>query len=76
LEEAARAARLRMHQIHARSFTLKGRAGRTFREMATLVAAIRARNPQRAEASMRAHLASLRAEVGEAFDAMTAPESP
>jgi DNA-binding GntR family transcriptional regulator len=75
LEEAIHVARLRLYQIHARSFALRGRAGRTFREMATLVAAIRTRNPSRAEASMRAHLASLRADVAGAFDELSAPES-
>lgn len=68
LEQAAQVARLRVHQVHVRTFTLKGRAGRTFREMATLVAAIRTRNASRAEASMRAHLTGLRADVAAAFD--------
>jgi len=75
LEQAVHASRLRVHQIHARSFALKGRAGRTFREMATVVAAIRTRNPARAETSMRAHLASLRADVAAAFDDPEVPES-
>jgi len=75
IEQAARVARLRLHRIHARSFALRGRAGRTFREIATLVAAIRTRNPARAESSMRAHLAGLRADLLAAFDELTAPES-
>jgi DNA-binding GntR family transcriptional regulator len=72
LEQAALAARLRLHGINGRSFALRGRAGRTFREMATLVAAIRTRNPVRAESGMRAHLAGLRADVLAAFDDLPA----
>lgn len=74
LEQAAHAVRLRLQAVHARSFSLRGRAGRTFREMATLVAAIRARNPSRAEASMRAHLSGLRAEAA-AIDELGPPAS-
>jgi DNA-binding GntR family transcriptional regulator len=75
LEQAASGARLRLHHVHARSFTLRGRAGRTFREMATLVAAIRTKNPARAESSMRTHLAGLRAEVLASFDELTGTDS-
>jgi DNA-binding GntR family transcriptional regulator len=75
LEQAAHVARLRLHSIHARSFALRGRAGRTFREMATLVAAIRTKNPPRAESSMRSHLAGLRAEILASFDELTGPSS-
>jgi len=75
LEQAIHVARLRVHQIHARSFRLKGRAGRTFREMATLVAAIRTKNVSRAETSMRAHLTSLRGDVAAASDELMASES-
>ncbi|HLA24137.1 MAG TPA: GntR family transcriptional regulator [bacterium] len=75
LEQTVHVARLRVHQIHARSFRLKGRAGRTFREMATLVAAIRTRNASRAETSMRAHLTSLRGDVAAAFDELLASKS-
>jgi DNA-binding GntR family transcriptional regulator len=71
LEQAITVARLRLHQLHARSFGLKGRAGRTFREMATLVAAIRTKNPSRAETSMRTHLASVRADVAASLDERT-----
>jgi DNA-binding GntR family transcriptional regulator len=39
--------------------------------MATLVAAIRTRNAARAEATMRTHLAGLRAEILSAFDELT-----
>jgi DNA-binding GntR family transcriptional regulator len=75
LEDAAHVTRLRLHGLHARSFTLRGRAGRTFREMATLVAAIRTKNVARAEAAMRTHLAGLRAEILSAFDELTGPSS-
>jgi DNA-binding GntR family transcriptional regulator len=75
LEQAVHVARLRLHSVHARSFALRGRAGRTFREMATLVAAIRTKNPPRAESSMRSHLAGLRAEILASFDELTGPNS-
>ncbi len=75
LEHAVQTARLRLHQVHARSFRLKGRAGKTFREMATLVAAIRTRNASRAEASMRTHLASLRVDISASFEELMTMES-
>lgn len=68
LEEAVRLARLRVRLFQARSFGLRGRAGKTFREMAKLVAAIRARDAARAETSMREHLASLGGEIAAAYD--------
>jgi len=68
LEDTIRTARLRVRLVHAASFRLRGRAGKTFREMAKLVAAIRARDAARAEASMREHLASLGGDVVAAFD--------
>jgi DNA-binding GntR family transcriptional regulator len=43
--------------------------------MATLVAAIRTKNPPRAESSMRSHLAGLRAEILASFDELTGPNS-
>lgn len=46
-----------------RASRVKGRATRTFRELAKLTAAIRGRDGGRAEVSMREHLASLRADV-------------
>ena len=76
LEQAIQVARLRLHQIRGRSYALRGRAGRTFREMATLVAAIRTRNPSRAETSMRAHLSSLHADIAAAFEELSARGSP
>jgi len=68
LEEAIDVARLRVRQFHAKSFRLRGRAGKTFREMAKLVAAIRARDAARAETSMRDHLASVGGEIASAYD--------
>jgi len=74
LQQAIQAARLRVHQVHVRSFRLRGRAGRTFREMAKVVAAIRARDGARAEAAMREHLASLRGDVAASFEELVARE--
>lgn len=76
LEQAIQTARLRVHPVHVRSFTLKGRAGKTFREMAKVVAAVRARDGSRAEASMREHLASLRSDVVASFDDVMVLEPP
>ena len=72
LEDAIYLARLRVRQFHAKSFRLRGRAGKTFREMAKLVAAIRARDAARAEASMREHLGSLGGDVAASFDELLA----
>lgn len=68
LEEAIRLARLRLRLFQAKSFRLRGRPGKTFREMAKLVAAVRSRAPARAEAAMREHLASLGGEIVAAYD--------
>lgn len=76
LEQAIQTARSRAHQVHARSFRLKGRASKTFREMAKVVAAIRAKNAARAEANLRDHLASLRSDVVTNFDELMATEPP
>ncbi len=76
LEQAIHTARLRVHQVHVRSFRLKGRAGKTFREMAKLVAAMRAGNASRAEAGMREHLASLRQDIAANFDELSGLELP
>jgi len=76
LEQAIQSARSRVHQVHARSFRLKGRASKTFREMAKVVAAIRTKDAARAEVSLREHLASLRSDVVANFDELTATEPP
>lgn len=73
LEETIRTLRLRLRPVYAASFQLRGRAGKTFREMAKLVAAVRARDAARAEASMREHLASLGGDVAAAFDELHPP---
>jgi DNA-binding GntR family transcriptional regulator len=56
---------VRTHLQPARTRTLRtrDRATQSFREMAKVTAAIRARDPARAEAAMREHLASVRADV-------------
>lgn len=74
LEQAIQTTRSRVHQVHARSFRLKGRASKTFREMAKVVAAIRTKNAARAEVSLREHLASLRSDVIASFDELMAIE--
>ena len=64
LERAIDTVRAQVHQIRLRTMRTKGRAGRSLRELARLVAAVRARDGPRAEASMREHIASVRADVG------------
>ncbi len=56
---------IRAQVYHARleSMRTKGRAAKSFREMATLTAAVRARNGVRAETAMREHIASLRSDL-------------
>jgi DNA-binding GntR family transcriptional regulator len=49
--------------VRARSLRLRGRAAKSLREMAKLVAAIRARDAARAERAMHEHVASLRADL-------------
>lgn len=72
LEQAINSVRVQLHRFHARSFYLKGRAAKSFREKARLVAAIRSRDPVKAEASMREHLASLRADITESLEELEA----
>ncbi|MDR7419296.1 MAG: GntR family transcriptional regulator [Armatimonadota bacterium] len=69
LERAIAAARAQVHPITQRGFRVRGRAAKSLREMAKLVAAIRARDAVRAEAAMREHLVSLRADLGSVFSA-------
>jgi DNA-binding GntR family transcriptional regulator len=61
--------RAQVHPIKRRAFHVRGRAAKSLREMAKLVAAIRAHDPARAEASMRDHLTSLRADLPSAYSA-------
>lgn len=76
LEQAIQTTRSRVHQVHARSFRLRGRASKTFRELAKVVAAIRTKDAARAEVSLREHLASLRSDVIANFDELMAAEPP
>lgn len=59
--------RMQLYRFHAGSFRLRGRAAKSFREKARLVAAIRSRDAARAEAAMREHLAGLRVDIMENF---------
>ncbi len=63
LERAIETTRGQLSPVERRAIRIKGRATKSFRELAKLTAAIRARNGARAEASMREHLASLRADA-------------
>ncbi|MDR7517486.1 MAG: GntR family transcriptional regulator [Armatimonadota bacterium] len=55
--------RAHLQPARMRVLRTRERATRSFREMAKVTAAIRARDPARAEAAMREHLASVRADV-------------
>ncbi|MDR7486562.1 MAG: GntR family transcriptional regulator [Armatimonadota bacterium] len=72
LERAIDTVRAQVHPIRTLVFRVKGRAARSLREMAKVTAAIRARDAGRAEAAMREHLASVRAELAEVFQALEA----
>jgi DNA-binding GntR family transcriptional regulator len=63
LGQAIEAVRAQIYQVRVWSMEAKGRAQKSFREMAKLIAAIRARNGPRAEAAMREHIASLRTDL-------------
>ncbi|MBI3997958.1 MAG: GntR family transcriptional regulator [Armatimonadetes bacterium] len=67
LERTIEGVRGQVHQIRQRTLRVKGRAAKSFREMAKLTAAIRARNGARAEAAMREHIVSLRADLAAVF---------
>mgnify|MGYP000209305787 CR=1 FL=1 len=76
IADAARNGRLRRlleqlwaqaQPVRARALRLRGRAQKTFRELARLAGAIRARDAARAEAAMREHLASVRADLAAAL---------
>lgn len=70
LERAIATVRGQVSGIRARMIRIRGRGARSLREMATVVAAIRARNAPRAEAAMRNHIASLRADLPAVFGAL------
>jgi DNA-binding GntR family transcriptional regulator len=67
LERAIETVRGQVHGIRLRMIRVRGRGARSLREMAKLVAAIRARDAARAETAMREHIASLRADLGAVF---------
>ncbi|MGQ0549011.1 MAG: GntR family transcriptional regulator [Armatimonadota bacterium] len=69
LARSIKAIRAQVYQARLRSMRAKGRAAKSFREMAKLTAAIRARNGLRAEMAMREHLTSLRADLAATFQA-------
>jgi len=58
-----------IHPIRQHSYRVRGRGAKSLREMAKLVAAIRAGDPARAEAAMREHIASVRADLPAIFGA-------
>lgn len=61
---------IRAQVYHARlgSMRTRGRPAKSFREMAKLTAAIRARNGVRAETAMREHIASLRSDLADTLE--------
>lgn len=63
LERAIETVRAQVHHVRLRSFRARGRAAKSLREMAKLVAAMRRRDATRAEAAMREHVASLRSDL-------------
>lgn len=67
LERTIAGIRAQTRQIRSQSMRAKGRAQKSFREMAKLTAAIRARNGPRAEVAMREHVASLREDLPEVW---------
>ncbi len=67
LQRAIDTVRAQVHQIRLRSFHVKGRAAKSLREMAKLTASMRSRDGTRAEAAMREHIASLRADLPSIF---------
>jgi DNA-binding GntR family transcriptional regulator len=69
LERAIDTVRAQVHHVRLRSYRVRGRAAKSLREMAKLVAAIRARDAARAEVAMREHIASVRADLPGVFGA-------
>lgn len=58
-----------VHPIRQFSYRVRGRGAKSLREMAKMVAAIRAGDPVRAETAMREHIASVRADLPAIFAA-------
>jgi DNA-binding GntR family transcriptional regulator len=67
MQRAIDVLRVQIHVIRARGLLVRSRAAKSLREMAKLVAAIRARDGARAERAMCEHIASLRADLPEMF---------
>jgi DNA-binding GntR family transcriptional regulator len=67
LERSIDMIRAQVLQVRLRTMRQRGRPAKSFREMAKLTAAIHSRNGARAEAAMREHLASLRADLPSVF---------
>jgi DNA-binding GntR family transcriptional regulator len=63
LAQAVDLVRTHLQPVQVRALRSRERATRSFREMAKVTAAIRARDSARAEAAMREHLAGMRADV-------------
>lgn len=76
LERAIETIRGQLSPVEMHAVRMKGRARKSFRELAKLTAAIRARDGARAEASMREHLASLRADAVASLPEGEAPAWP
>ncbi len=63
LERAIETVRGQLREVRLRGLRAKGRATKSLREMARMTAAIRGRDPARAEAAMREHITSLRTDA-------------
>jgi len=72
LERSIDTIRAQVLQVRLRTMRQRGRPAKSFREMAKLTAAIHSRNGTRAEAAMREHLSSLRADLPSVFQAVEA----
>lgn len=73
LDQVLRTVRGQIHAVRLRTFRVRGRAAKSLKEMARLVAAMRVRDGRRAEDAMREHIASLRADLPALFGAAGAP---
>lgn len=63
LQRAIETAHAQVYQVRLRTMRARGRPGRSLRELARLVAAVRARDGARAETAMREHIASVRSDL-------------
>jgi DNA-binding GntR family transcriptional regulator len=71
LQRAVDTVRAQVHQVRLRTMRARGRPAKSLRELARLVTAVRARDGGRAEAAMREHIASVRADL-----ASVMPDAP